>query len=690
MFADSEIAQDILRKRYFSSGENSSGQLLDRVARAVASVEDDESFSFYFQEFYAIMEHGIFLPNSPCLVNAGRGGGLFACFVLGMEDNLESISAAKADAMAITKSGGGWGIGLSELRPSGSRVRGSTHGIAGGPVGFWSTFSSDMRVMTQGGFRDAACMATMRVDHPDILDFIRSKSPINSIIKLLNLDRLSNDPEPIARRLLEQGTLAAAAETYMSNFNVSVLASDEFMSAAISGKRSLKTTFAGKEFGTIDPTELLEEIAHGAWQNGEPGLLYIDTIKRRTKYDPDLIMATNPCGEQPLPPNGSCCLGSINVSGLVRDGGIDMGDLRDATRTAVRFLDNLITINVFPTEETRAWSLHNRSIGIGVMGFADALIKIGIRYDSADAVNMASVIAGVIRTTAEEASKELQEERGRYDGFGGPFDGRRNNAVMSIAPTGTISLLAGCSPGIEPIFSSEFLRRDETGDHVVTHPLSGMGAFVTVMEMDWRAIVDIVAAFSTYVDTSVSYTVNLPNDSTVSDVIDVYKYAWEKRCNGCTVYRDGSRQRQVLNAESQNQAVALKRPVSLSGMTYKYSGHVDGTNTNLYITVNDLDGEPFEVFANTPHIKALTELQLVTAVTRLTSMALRHGAPVEKIIQQLRKIEGQSLISIPALIARALESHIGHSGGACPECGGDLLHNGGCNVCTECGYSHCG
>ena len=686
MFAETEMARNILQKRYYRNGEKEPQELLFRVADHIASVESDPNF--WSPEFYSAMNTGKFLPNSPCLVNAGHGGGLFACFVLGMDDNLESITKAKADAMAITKAGGGWGIGLSNLRAAGSPVSGSTHGIAGGPLGFWKTFSYDMSTMTQGGFRDAACMATLDIRHKDARRFIVAKDPINSVIELLNLRRLSDDPEVVlstAKRLLGDEAIASAAETYLSNFNISVLIPDEFMQAL---EEAIDTPMEEGEISTEE--YLFHRIATGAWENGEPGVLFIDRIKERTKYDPESISATNPCGEQPLPPNGSCCLGSINLSEFVSDGGeFDCNEFERIVRLAVRFLDNMITLNEFPTQETREWSLANRSIGLGVMGYADALIKMGLEYGSEDALDFARAVAKDLYEIAESESKNLLDEKG--PGTIGNFDGRRNNALLSIAPTGTISLLAGCSAGIEPIFAVSTTREDRTGHYEIEHRLAGRDTFITLFDLHWKTIIDTVAVFSEFVDTSISYTVNLPNEATVEDVKDVLKYSFTKQCNGCTIYRDGSRKMQVLSdSNAVPQEPSLQRPVSLHGTTFKYVGSIEGENTNLYVTINSLGERPWEVFVNTPNIKSFPELQLVTAVTRLSSLALRVGAPIEKIIDQLRKIEGQSITSIPALIARALTEYAEVSAGECSECGGELMYQGGCATCAKCGFSRCG
>lgn len=687
MFADTKIAQEILRKRYYADKETEPEHLLARVAKHIASVEDSDEWE---QKFYSVMAEGKFLPNSPCLVNAGRGGGLFACFVLGMEDYMESIIKAKGDALMITKAGGGWGIHLGKLRPEGSHVKGSTHGIAGGPVGFWKTFSYDMLTMTQGGFRDAACMATLDVDHPDIRKFISAKSATNSVVELLNLRRITDskeDAESLAGAIIENDSnIATAAETYLSNFNMSVLVTDNFMEAAISDRDIILSHPEYESAVKEDASIILHEIASGAHANGEPGILFIDRIRERTRYDPQLINATNPCGEQPLPPNGSCCLGSINLSEYVVNKYIDFDDLKDTIYTAVRFLDNMITLNEFPTPETKEWSHFHRSIGLGIMGWADMLTKMDIEYGSEDAIKLAHRIGGFIRYHAERASEELGSEKGHDI-----WDGRRNHALLSIAPTGTISLLAGCSPGIELPFSDETVRVDNTGTHIIKHPLADMPAFMKVGDADPRSLIDTVAVFSEYIDTSISYTVNLPSDASIGDVRNAIIYAWEKKCNGITLYVDGSRQRQVLNYKKPRGSAATKRPPVMDGKTFKYTGIIEGEGTNLYVTVNSLNGSPWEVFVHTPYIKSMPELQMVTAVTRLTSLALRNGANITDIIKQLRRVEGQMVSSVPAIIARALAQYVeGEESGTCPECDNVLRYVGGCNVCETCGYSNCG
>lgn len=688
MFAQTEVAQHILKRRYYAPGESTPRDVLDRVAAHVASAEiDDKKRSKLEAVFFDMMNQGKFLPNSPTLVNAGRDGGMFACFVLGMEDDLSSIAKTKGDAMAITKFGGGWGIGLSTLRPEGSKVLGSTHGVAGGPLGFLETFSGDMRVMTQGGFRDAACMATMECTHPDIKKFIRAKSIHNSIKRLLHLDAVYGaHVDDAAERLLRDPNMVSLAESYLSNFNMSVMVTDDFMETSELLGVSMDTVFDGEYGEQIVPRQLLREIATSAWENGEPGVLFIDNIRRKTRYDPDSINATNPCAEQPLPPNGSCCLGSINLSAFIDDssGMIDYSALKYTVKMAVRFLDNVISVNKFPTDETREWSLTNRSVGLGVMGWADLLIEMGIMYDSEKAVGLASEVAKVIREAAEEASGELLEEKG-----GESWDGRRNRALLSIAPTGTISLLAGCSPGIEAIYSDTLIRMDGVGTHTIEHPLSKEEAFVTVRDIAPIWTVRHVAAWNEHVDTGISYTVNLPNDATVEQVEDIIRQAWFYRCNGVTVYRDGSRSRQVLNTQLGKGPSKGKRPQSLPGTTRKYTATIGKENSNVYVTTNTNEGRLWEVFLMHPRVQSLEELQLITVTTRLTSLLLRVGVDVEEIVQQLRKVEGISLFSIPAIIASALENETSGNGGECPDCESILIYHNGCNDCPNCGYSKC-
>lgn len=694
-FASTETARDILSKRYYMDGETEPEHIVRRIANHIALAEQEELRAQYADRFYELIMSGDFVPSSPCVHNAGRpnGSGLFACFVIGMEDSLDSITAAKSDAMAITKFGGGWGVGLSKLRPKGSRVSGSTHGVAGGPVGFWETLSYDMRTMTQGGFRDAACMATMAVNHPDIYDFITAKNPINSVVRLLNLDSISDDPEGDARRLIANDRVAAASETYMSNFNISVLATDEFMLKATGESNDgvlIRLSHPASDVESIaNAPELLDTIATGMWENGEPGLLFIDKIRERTKYNPEEIHATNPCGEQALPPNGSCCLGSINLSNFVESGKLNTNRLTKVIRIAVRFLDNMITLNVFPTGATREWSLHNRSIGLGVMGWADALVKMNLPYDSDAAVDKASLVASLLRKVAESESISLAEEKG-----GGIWDGRRNNVLLSIAPTGSISLLAGCSPGIEPPFSDRIVRTDKTGTHEIVSPLAGNRNFRKVADIHWSWTIKHVAAFSSYVDNSISYTVNLPNASTVSDVKQAIVYAWEMGCNGITIYRDGSRVRQVLNTQS----LAIggvewtARPDVLEGKTYKFSARVNGEKKSVYVTVNRRGGKLFEVFVLTPQVGNMEELQAITTATRLSSLLLRYGTPPTEVVKQLRRIEGVSILSVQSAIANAIEKDLAAVDNiypVCPECDSKMTFNGGCSYCESCGHTVC-
>lgn len=686
-FGLTDTAKRILEARYLQDGETKE-ELVTRVVDWVGQVDKGR-----IEDYRKIIESARFLPNSPCLVNAGRDvpNGLFACFVLGMEDNIESIIKTKGDALLITKAGGGWGVNLGDLRPKGSRVMGSTHGIAGGPVRFWRTLSVDADVMAQGGFRNAACMATMNIDHPDIMEFIHAKSPTNSVVMLLNLERTFGDKaKEVAEELLANSeAIRRSAETNLSNFNISVLATDEFMYAVSDsspeGSKIVLSHPSGDSKEVVTSEELFHEIATNMWTNGEPGLLFIDRIRERTRYDPSTINATNPCGEQALPPNGSCCLGSINLAAHVKDGAIDNAMLGETIRIAVRFLNGMILTNRFPTKEIEEWSMRNRAIGLGVMGFAEMLIMMGIRYDSHMAVEVAEELAAMIMYESSAESKRMASENPNIESW----DDRLNRALMSIAPTGTISLLAGTSPGIEPIFSDKIYRIDETGRHEVRSAMADEKSFVTVKDINPRAIIDIVAAWSKYVDNSVSYTVNVDNNATIEEIKELIIYAWERGCNGITIYRDGSRSLQVLNRKDEDKDSLRKRPRALSGVTTKHKASLENEMKSAYVTVNEYMGKPVEVFMHTPHLNNMKEVQLTTTATRLLSLALRHGAPPEDAIKQLRSIEGQKIGSIPIVLAEALAEAIGMDE-RCDECGGEIERSGGCYTCTLCGFSKCG
>ncbi len=553
-------ALEVLRKRYLLRDETeriveTPAKLFMRVAEAVARV--DEKYGGKSKEseniFYSMMTKLEAIPNSPTLFNSGTEiGQLSACFVLPVEDSLESIFTAVKNMALIEKTGGGVGFDFSRLRPNGDIVR-STKGVASGPVSFMRVFDTATEVIKAGGKRRGAMMGILRVDHPDILEFITSKQKPG----------------------------------FLSNFNISVAVTDDFM----------KTLEEDGEYWLINPRnkerarklkarDVWDLMAKSAWASGDPGVIFIDEINR---YNPTpeigRIESTNPCGEQPLLPYESCNLGSINLSKMVEDGKIDWKKLRETVRNAVHFLDNVIDANKYPLNEIEAITKANRKIGLGVMGFADMLIKVGVPYNSEEALQLAENLMKFIEEEARKKSVEIGEERGSFPNFEksiwkDKYSAMRNAAVTTIAPTGSISIIAGCSSGIEPIFAISFIRNVLGGTRLFeTNPLFEIIAkergfysaklleeiaktgsvqkidgvpedvkrlFVTALDVEPEWHVRMQAAFQKYTDNAVSKTVNLPNKARIEDIRKVFKLAWRLKCKGVTVFRYGSKPEQVL------------------------------------------------------------------------------------------------------------------------------------------------
>lgn len=516
-------ARDILNDRYLWKGEDGlpyeiPEQMLMRVAQHVASAESTLALQYkWADEYYDVMAKLYFLPNSPTLMNSGRPaphGQLAACFVIGIDDSMESICEAIRKQMLIHKSGGGTGFNFSNLRSSGAKVN-STNGRASGPVSFMSLFDKATETVQQGGMRRGANMGILNVEHPDIRQFIHCKD--------------------------SDGTIA--------NFNISVGMSDAFMEKA--------TTDPGSE-----EAELLQEIAETAWRTGDPGIIFIDALNRgNTTPHLGPLLSTNPCGESPLYANEACNLGSINLVGMVKNGAFDYDLLKHVTTIATRFLDSVIDVNHYPLPEISEAVQRTRKIGLGVMGWADLLYQLRIPYDSEAALALAEEIMGTIQSTAHETSVALGKEKGL------PADlealGRRNATLTCIAPTGTIALLADCSSGIEPLFALEHtrVRTQIDGTKVTMKQVNryyeqalreGLpnnilrSVFVTSHEVTPLAHVRMQGAFQKYTDLAVSKTINLPHEGTVEDVIDSYTLAWKEGCKGITIYRDGSKSMQVL------------------------------------------------------------------------------------------------------------------------------------------------
>ncbi|WP_035057013.1 adenosylcobalamin-dependent ribonucleoside-diphosphate reductase [Desulfuromonas sp. TF] len=537
----SENALLTLKARYLRKDDSgrvneTPEELFMRVARAIAAAEEPYTGKKGAEEaerrFFRMMSSLTFLPNSPTLMNAGMHlGQLSACFVLPVDDSLPEIFNTLRDAALIHQGGGGTGFSFSRLRPSGDVV-GSTKGVSSGPVSFMRVFDMATEAIKQGGTRRGANMGILAVDHPDILAFIAAK------------DR--------------EGELA--------NFNISVTVSDRFMAAVEKGEDyPLCNPRTGEAIGRLPAAQVFEDIAGHAWANGEPGLIFLDTINAtHPASHVGTIEATNPCGEEPLLPYESCNLGSLNLTRLVDEQGrIDYPRLAEEVRWGIRFLDDVIDVNRYPIPAIGEITRGNRKIGLGIMGFADLLIRQGIPYGSEAALRIAEEIMSFVRQESVAASEELARERGPYPHFVGSIRQQeggapmRNATVNTIAPTGTLSLIAGVSSGIEPVFAFEYERHVLGTVLKEVHPLyrrlreEGRGldpeVFVTALQVapDWH--VRIQAAFQKYVDNAVSKTINFPFEATVEDVKGAFLLAHGLGCKGITVYRDKSRRSQVLN-----------------------------------------------------------------------------------------------------------------------------------------------
>ncbi len=720
----------VLERRYLKKDRRGKAaetpeQLFKRVAYSVAAA--DEKFDPKAdtekteKAFFKLMAEALFLPNSPTLMNAGRRlGQLAACFVLPVEDSIDSIFEALKHTAMIHKSGGGTGFSFSRVRPKNDLVS-STQRISTGPISFMTVFDVATETVKQGGTRRGANMGILRVDHPDIEAFIRSKT---------NHARLNN-------------------------FNISVAITKPFMKALASGKNyDLINPRNHKVHKGISAKNIFGKIVDAAWQSGEPGIIFLDHINRANPT-PQLgeIEATNPCGEQPLLPYESCNLGSINLSQMITDGKLNKTKLKESIHTAVHFLDNVIEINQYPLPEIKTVSKKTRKIGLGVMGFADMLIKLRIPYDSKRAVQKAEEVMGFILREARKASSELAKKRGNFPAYERSiFDEpktphMRNATVTTVAPTGTISIIAGCSSGVEPIFAVAYERMVLDGETLFEmHPLFEEVAkqngffskelaeqvaetgsirqikgipdkikrlFVTAHDVAPEWHVQIQAAFQKYTDNAVSKTVNFPHDATLEDVEKVYKLAYKTGCKGVTIYRYGSRDQQVLNIgrhqtseargtgskPGESGIVPRIRPIRTSGVTER----INTGCGKLYVTINEDDKGICEVFAQMGKTGGCASSQ-IEATGRLISLALRSGVKVEAILRQISGIRcpspiwqnGKMVLSCPDGITQVIKNYTQISTtdmpammGACPDCGGALEHEGGCLVCRSCGFSRC-
>ncbi|MEN6425437.1 MAG: adenosylcobalamin-dependent ribonucleoside-diphosphate reductase [Phycisphaerales bacterium] len=581
-------AVEVLRRRYLLKDESrriieTPSELFRRVAHHVARAEANYGSVARSHEaedaFYRMMRSGEFLPNSPTLMNAGTPlGQLAACFVIPVEDSVEGIFKALADMARIHQTGGGTGFGFSRLRPRGDLV-GSTKGRASGPLSFMSIFDKATEVIVQGGRRRGANMGVLRCDHPDVVDFVEAKVGSNAL----------------------------------RNFNLSVGVTDRFMSAVVKNRPfDLVNPRTGKSVRRARARSLFDLIVNAAWRTGDPGLIFLDQVNRRNPT-PDLgrIEATNPCGEVPLLPYESCILASINLDKMTTDdAAVDWSKLRDRIHWGVRFLDDVIDVNCYPLESIAAATRATRKIGLGVMGFADMLIRLGVPYGTKESVVFADKLMRFVRRESLAASERLAKHRGVFPGFGRSIYARagrrlRNTTVNTIAPTGTISIIAGCSSGIEPLFAVSFIRNVLSGTRLFeSHPLfdkiarerefhsrellaevarrpslakvKGVPAdvkrlFATAFDVTPRQHLEIQAAFQKHTDNAVSKTINLPADATVEDVREIYLLAHRLRCKGITVYRYGSKAAQVLSVSEEADASPIEPPDFVSA-DVDYSG----------------------------------------------------------------------------------------------------------------------
>jgi ribonucleoside-diphosphate reductase alpha chain len=717
----SHNAMVVLKKRYLKKDEageptEAAPDMFRRVADTIAEIDrrydPQADVAATAAKFYDLMASLRFMPNSPTLMNAGRElGQLSACFVLPVDDNIESIFEAVKQTALIHKSGGGTGFSFSRIRPANDPVL-STKGVASGPISFMNIFDVATETIKQGGTRRGANMGILRVDHPDIEAFITCKSD--------------------TKRL--------------TNFNISVGLTDAFMDAVKEDRPfSLLNPRTGREVKQVNAAQIFDLIVQSAWSTGEPGIIFLDALNRGNTV-PHLgeVEATNPCGEQPLLPYESCNLGSLNLAKAVTGGQIDYPALREMVHGAVHFLDNVIDANHFPLDIIRQKTLETRKIGLGVMGFADMLLKLNIPYNTEEAVGVAEQVMAFIQQESKSAAAVLADQRGNFPTYpGSKYDGNgvgrmRNATTTTIAPTGTISIISGCSSGIEPLFAVSFVRRVLEGTELVeVHPyfeelaktrsfysadlmkrIAGTGSirdfqeipkdlrrlFVTAHEVSPYWHIRLQAAFQKYTDNAVSKTVNFPKQAAAEDVREVYLKAFELGLKGVTIYRDGSREEQVLSfgkAKAKLQYITPRpRPERTTGVTELITTGCG----KLYVTVNQ-DNQGFcEVFAQMGKTGGCASSQ-IESTGRLISLALRSGVKIDAIIRQITGIRcpssswtnGSQVLSCPDAIAKVL-AHVAQvdppaptlaTMGSCPDCGGAVEHEGGCLVCHGCGFSRC-
>jgi ribonucleoside-diphosphate reductase alpha chain len=716
----SNNAEIILEKRYLKKDKGGKAtetpeDMFIRVAKHIASADSlfDSSCDVKKTEkkFLSLLANLLFLPNSPTLMNAGRRlGQLAACFVLPIEDSMESIFETLKHTAIIHKSGGGTGFSFSRIRPEKDIVL-STAGISSGPVSFMKVFDIATETVKQGGTRRGANMGILRVDHPDIESFIN----------------LKNDKDTL------------------NNFNISVALTQKFMDALEKDSEyDLINPRTEQAARSVSARKIFDSIVNSAWLTGEPGVLFIDRINTDNPV-PHLgnIEATNPCGEQPLLPYESCTLGSINLSMMIAGRTINYNRLKKIVHDAVHFLDNVVEINKYPLPRIEKMSKGTRKVGIGVMGFADMLIKLGIPYDSDAASSEAEKIMSFISEESKIASAALAKKRGNFSFYEGSiYDNpltpyMRNSTTTTIAPTGTISIIAGTSSGIEPLFAIAQVRRVLEGkslseinplfveiakkegfynnklvkdlsegrsiQDIKSIPDNIKTLFKTSHDISPEHHIKIQASFQKYTDNAVSKTVNFSSDALRADIAKVYLLAHRNGCKGVTIYRYGSRNQQVLNIGAGKKDSVKITPRPRPERTIGTTERIKTGCGKLYVTINSDNKGMCEVFAQMGKTGGCASSQ-IEAAGRLISLALRSGIKVEAVIKQLTGIRcpspawqnGEMVLSCPDAIARVLKNktdisliETGTMMGVCPECNGLITHEEGCMVCHSCGYSKC-
>ena len=742
-------ALKILERRYYLKDEDGSPiedaeGMFTRVARTISEVEykygaSADEVQALEREFFDLMWNLDFLPNSPTLMNAGTGEGtMSACYVMDIPDSMKDIMRVASDQAMIEKFGGGIGFSLSQLRPKGHSIT-TTQGKACGPIHVLKVLSQVGTMITQGGKRDGAHMAIMEVYHPDIEEFIHCKN----------------------------------IEGQISNFNISIGADSTFMASVREDRyvrlawpldrTSYEFPVEGMDGRFIRAKELYSEIIKGAWLNGEPGMVWLDRInKDNTTPDLGTINATNPCGEQPLLSGESCNLGSINVGKFVINDSFDEARFAKVVSTCVHFLDNVVDANQHPTEYTTSMNQATRKIGLGIMGFADLLVRTNTPYDSDEAIKLADRIGFLLQQHADQTSRVIGSQKGSFPAFvnsplntanGGKWEAMRNAWRLSLAPTGTISMIANCSSGIEPLFALAYKKHnmsaalenielfyinDDLQDRLnmsegeITeylnegHSIDGLmdknlqEVFITSDEINYSNHIKMQATFQKYVDSGISKTINLPTEATESDIALAYDQAWESDCKGITVYRRGSREREVLVSTVNPAASSVATVSTVTPRSPKLVGSTEAMPTahgKMYVTVNYDKDQVYEVLVLTGKTGKCNAAD-TEAMGRLISTALQYGVPVEVITNQLLGItccpvwnNGKMVLSLADGIGQVLAGSSGVSihanghgdattlenfkeivvgGPRCPECGSMLSMSEGCASCVECEYSRCG